>query len=194
MICLLFGEWKPKMLDKIFFQRVVVFTFLLQHAFFFTYVKAEFLANFCKRRFFGFIVMKSGPRHRLNTSLLRLLYARWTLEDRKILGWIGTGRTCITLTEYMYNTDMDLSVSLTLIYTETIKLCPLDVYVCQFQMYERISFKFSLYQMRLFRKVFHLREIYLVINRAADKAANTSTLKFKSHNINSLCDHHIPEF
>ena len=28
-------------------------------------------------------------------------------------------------------------------YTETIKLCPLDVYVCQFQMYERISFKFS---------------------------------------------------
>ena len=32
------------------------------------------------------------------------------------------------------------------IYTETIKLCPLDVYVCQFQMYERISFKFSHYQ------------------------------------------------
>ena len=27
-------------------------------------------------------------------------------------------------------------------YTETIKLCPLDVYVCQFQMYERISFNF----------------------------------------------------
>ena len=24
------------------------------------------------------------------------------------------------------------------IYTETIKLCPLDVYVCQFRMYERI--------------------------------------------------------
>ena len=25
-----------------------------------------------------------------------------------------------------------------LIYTETIKLCPFDVYVCQFKMYERI--------------------------------------------------------
>ena len=32
------------------------------------------------------------------------------------------------------------------IYTETIKLCPLDVYVFQFQMYERISFKFSHYK------------------------------------------------
>ena len=31
------------------------------------------------------------------------------------------------------------------LYTETIKLCPLDVYVCQFQMYERISFKISQY-------------------------------------------------
>ena len=31
-------------------------------------------------------------------------------------------------------------------YTETIKLSPLDVYVCQFQMYERISFKFSPYK------------------------------------------------
>ena len=29
----------------------------------------------------------------------------------------------------------------------TIKLCPLDVYVCQFQMHERISFKFSHYQL-----------------------------------------------
>ena len=28
-------------------------------------------------------------------------------------------------------------------YTQTKKLCPLDVFVCQFQMYERISFKFS---------------------------------------------------
>ena len=28
------------------------------------------------------------------------------------------------------------------IYTETIKLCPLDVYVCQFLMYVRISFIF----------------------------------------------------
>ena len=33
------------------------------------------------------------------------------------------------------------------LYTETIKLRPLDVYVCQFQMYERISFKFSHYQL-----------------------------------------------
>ena len=33
-----------------------------------------------------------------------------------------------------------------IIYTETIKLCPLDVYVCQFQMFERISFKFSPYK------------------------------------------------
>ena len=32
------------------------------------------------------------------------------------------------------------------IYTETIKLCPLGVYVCQFQMDERISFKFSPYK------------------------------------------------
>ena len=30
-------------------------------------------------------------------------------------------------------------------YTETIKLCPLDVYVCQFQLYERILVKFSHY-------------------------------------------------
>ena len=30
----------------------------------------------------------------------------------------------------------------TFIYTETIKLCPLDVYVCQFLTYERISFIF----------------------------------------------------
>ena len=33
------------------------------------------------------------------------------------------------------------------IYTETIKLCPFDVYVCQFQMDERISFKFSPYKL-----------------------------------------------
>ena len=79
-------------------------------------------------------------------------------------------------------------------YTETIKLCPLDVYVCQFQMYERITFKFSHYQLWSFRNVFHLKTIHLVISRAADKAANTSTPKIKSHNINSLCDHHNPEF
>ena len=31
-----------------------------------------------------------------------------------------------------------------LLYTQTIKLCPLEVYVRQFQMYERISFKEAL--------------------------------------------------
>ena len=71
-------------------------------------------------------------------------------------------------------------------YTETKKLCPLDVYVCQFQMYERMSLKFSHYQLWSFRKVFHLRDIHLIISWAADKATNTSTLKIKSHNINSF--------
>ena len=33
------------------------------------------------------------------------------------------------------------------LYTQTIKLCPLDVDVCLFQMYERISFKLSHYQL-----------------------------------------------
>ena len=70
--------------------------------------------------------------------------------------------------------------------TETIKLCPLDVYVCQFQMHERISFKFSHYQLWSFSNGLHLRDIHLIISRAADKAANTSTLKIKSH-INSSC-------
>ena len=32
-------------------------------------------------------------------------------------------------------------------YTETIKLCLLDVYVCQFQMHERISVKLLHYQL-----------------------------------------------
>ena len=79
-------------------------------------------------------------------------------------------------------------------YTETVKLCPLDVYDCQFQMYERISFKFSHYQLWSFRNVLHLREIHLIISRAADKATNTSALKIKSHNINSLCVRHNPDF
>ena len=78
-------------------------------------------------------------------------------------------------------------------YTETIKLCPLDVYVCQIQMYERISFKFSHYQLLLFRNVLHPRDILLIISRAADKEANTSNLKIKSHNINSVCVRHNPE-
>ena len=37
-----------------------------------------------------------------------------------------------------------------------------------------------------------LRDIHLIISRAADKAANTSTLKIKSHNINSWCVRHNP--
>ena len=80
-----------------------------------------------------------------------------------------------------------------IIYTQTIKLCSLDVYVCQFQMYERISFKFSPYKLWSFRNEFHLRVIHLKISRAADKAANMSTLKIISHNINSLCGRHNPE-
>ena len=72
-------------------------------------------------------------------------------------------------------------------YTETIKLCPLDVYVCQFQMYERISFKFSPYNLQLFKNDLHLRVIHLIIRVAADKAANTRTLKIKSHTINRIC-------
>ena len=72
-------------------------------------------------------------------------------------------------------------------------LCSHDVYVCQFHMYERISFKFSHHQLWLFRNVLQLREIHLRISRAADKAANTSTLKIKSHNIYSLCVRHNPE-
>ena len=79
------------------------------------------------------------------------------------------------------------------IYTETIKLCSLDVYVYQFQMYKPISFKFSPYKLWLFINDLHLRVIQLIISVAADKAANTSTLKIKSHNINSLCVRHNPE-
>ena len=80
------------------------------------------------------------------------------------------------------------------IYTETIKLCPLDVDVCHLQMYERISFKLSHYQLWSLGNVLHLQEILLLINRAADKAANTSTLKIKSHTINSLRVHNPKPF
>ena len=38
-----------------------------------------------------------------------------------------------------------------------------------------------------------LRVIYMIISVAADKAVNTSSLKIKSHNINSLCVRHNPE-
>ena len=47
-------------------------------------------------------------------------------------------------------------------------------------MYERISFKFSPYKLWLFRNDLNLLEIHLIITRAADKAANMSTLKIKS--------------
>ena len=79
-----------------------------------------------------------------------------------------------------------------MIYTETIKLCPRDVDVCQFQMYERISFQLSHYQLWSFRNVLHLREILLLISRAADKAANT--LKIKSPIIHSLRVHNPEPF
>ena len=39
----------------------------------------------------------------------------------------------------------------------------------------------------------HLRAIHLLISVAADKAVNTSTLKAKSYNINSLCVRHNPK-
>ena len=78
-------------------------------------------------------------------------------------------------------------------YTETIKLCPLDVYVCQFLMYERISLIFLHYKLISFRNVMHLSEIHLITSRAADNSENTSTLKIKSRNINSLCVHHNSE-
>ena len=58
---------------------------------------------------------------------------------------------------------------------------------------ERISFKFSPYKLWSFRNDLHLRVIHLIISRVAEKAANTSTLKIKSHNINSLCVPHNPQ-
>ena len=79
------------------------------------------------------------------------------------------------------------------IYTETIKLCPLDAYVCQFLIYERISFNFLHYKLLSFRNITHLNEIHLITSRGADNSENTSTLKIKSHNINSLCVYHNSE-
>ena len=35
-----------------------------------------------------------------------------------------------------------------------------------------------------------LNKIHFITNRAADNSENMSTLKIKSHNINSLCVHH----
>ena len=77
------------------------------------------------------------------------------------------------------------------LYTETIKLCPLDVYVCQFLLYERISFNFLHYKLLSFKNVMVLSEIHLITNRAADKKKQrrayidpyfytcSNTLKFK---------------
>ena len=62
-------------------------------------------------------------------------------------------------------------------YTGTIKLCPLDVYVCQFLMYERISFNVLHYKLLSFRNAIHLNEIHLITNRAAYNLENASTLK-----------------
>ena len=72
-------------------------------------------------------------------------------------------------------------------YTETIKFCPLDVYVCQFLMYKRISFMFLHYKLISFRNVMHLNEIDLITSRSPDNSENTSTLKIKSHNIDDVC-------
>ena len=79
------------------------------------------------------------------------------------------------------------------LYTETIKLCPLDVYVCQFLMYEPISLNFLHYKLISYRNVMLLNEIHLITRRAADNSENTSTLKIKSHNINSLLVHRNSE-
>ena len=90
-------------------------------------------------------------------------------------------------------TVLHTRASIMLKYTQTKKLRPLDVYVCQFQMYERISFKFSPYKLLSFKNDLRLRVIHLIISAAADKAVNTSVLKIKSHNINSLCFRHNPK-
>ena len=57
-------------------------------------------------------------------------------------------------------------------------------------MYERISYNFLHYKLLSFRNIIHLNKIHLITSRAADNSENTSTLKTKSHNINSLGVHH----
>ena len=57
-------------------------------------------------------------------------------------------------------------------------------------MYERISFIFLHFKLLSFRNIMHLNENHLITSRAADDSENTSTLKIKSHNINSLGVHH----
>ena len=49
------------------------------------------------------------------------------------------------------------------------------------------------YKLISFRNVMHLNEVHLITSRAADNSENTSTLKIKSHNINSLCVFHSSE-
>ena len=60
-------------------------------------------------------------------------------------------------------------------------------------MYERISFQLLHYKLLSFRNVMQLNENHLITSRAADNSENTSTLKIKSHNINSLGVHHNSE-
>ena len=57
-------------------------------------------------------------------------------------------------------------------------------------MYKNISFKFVHYKLLSFRNVMHLNKIHLIASGAAANSENTSTLKIKSHNINSLGVHH----
>ena len=76
------------------------------------------------------------------------------------------------------------------LYTQTIKFCPLDVYVCTFHMYARIPNDYY-YKTLSLSNVLHQKEIRLIINSATDNVANTSTLKIKkNHNISGLCGHH----
>ena len=60
-------------------------------------------------------------------------------------------------------------------------------------MYECILFKFLHYKLLSFRKIMQLNENHLITSRAADNSENTSTLKIKSHNFNSLGVHHNSE-
>ena len=50
-----------------------------------------------------------------------------------------------------------LSQNMNKTYSQTKKLCPLDIYVCQFHMYERISFKFSPYKVWSLQNDLHLK-------------------------------------
>ena len=73
------------------------------------------------------------------------------LGHRPLGPWGGTKRSNIIKSELQSQFQSFLNQTLCIFsqmkYTETIKLCPLDVDVCQLQMYERISFKLSHYQL-----------------------------------------------